>query len=144
MNVKAYLKERFVSGRTIGFYLALGAAVLFLISDIIFVAVDAGDRTFSYVTFALILVGAAIEIVSVFFDYKFLDFLPVVSCACYGVAFGMHLYLGLPTLSDRWNGVNFVGGNGDAVITFAILFGIGLVAALAACFMKRRRSVEEQ
>ena len=111
---------------------------------IIFVAVDAGDRTFSYVTFALILVGAAIEIVSVFFDYKFLDFLPVVSCACYGVAFGMHLYLGLSTLSDRWNGVNFVGGNGDAVITFAILFGIGLVAALAAGFMKRRRPVEEQ
>lgn len=144
MNVKAYLKERFVSGRTIGFYLALGAAVLFLISDIIFVAVDAGDRTFSYVTFALILVGAAIEIVSVFFDYKFLDFLPVVSCACYGIAFGMHLYLGLPTLSDRWNGVNFVGGNGDAVITFAILFGIGLVAALVACFMKRRRPADGQ
>lgn len=144
MSAIGYLKERFVSGRTAGFYIALGAAVLFIVSDIIFIAVDAGDRTFSYVTFALILAGAAIEIASAFFDYVFLDFLPVVSCICYGVAFGMHLYLGLPTLSDVWNGVNFVGGNAQAVITFAVLFGTGLLAALVACFMKRRRSVEEQ
>lgn len=131
--------EKFVKNKTVGFWLGLGASLALLITDIIFVAVDVKDRTFSFVTFALILVGAAVETAYFFFDFKFLDFMPLVSCLCFGVAVGMHWNLGLATLSDVWNGVNFVGGDPKAALGFGIVFAICTIAMIVSCFMKQRK-----
>lgn len=141
MSVKEYLKNRFVSGKTAGFYLSVAAALIMLISDIAYIASDFGDRTFSFITFAFVLAGVALEFAVVFADLRFGDVMSLLSCICYGTALGMHIYLGLPTLSDIWNGVNFVGGNADAVIAFSVTFGIGTVAAVAANFMKRSKQL---
>lgn len=133
------LYEKFVKDRTVGYWLALGAAIALLITDIIFIATDFGDRTFSLVTFLLILAGVAIEIVYVVLDMKVLDFLPVLSCVCYGVALGQHWNLGLATLSDVWNGVVFVGGNSTAALAFGIVFAVCTVAAIVSCFLKQKK-----
>lgn len=137
MMLKLY--ERFVKDRTVGYWLALAASVIMLVADIIFIATDLGDRTFSYITFVFVLLGVAIEVVYVAFDKKYLDFLPIISCVCYGVAVGQHWKLGLATLSDLWNGVNFVGGNYNAAIAFGVIFVVCTVAAIVSCFMKQKK-----
>lgn len=134
------LYAKFVKGRTIGYWLALGVAVVMLVADIVFLATDKGDRTFSFVTFLFILAGVAVEIVYVVADIRALDFLPAVSCICYGVALGQHWNLGLATLSDLWNGVTFVGGNYKAVLVFGIIFIIGTLISLVTCFMKQKKN----
>lgn len=121
--------------KSVGFYLTFSAAAAFVLLDIIFIACDGGDRTFSYLTFAMILVGAALSIAGLFLDFKFLDFMPLLGCACYGVAFAAHLKLALESLSDVWNGVNFVGGNATAGMTFAGLFLVLLCVSVVGCFL---------
>lgn len=132
MNIKQFFK-----GRTVGFYLSLGAGAVMLIADILFIALDFGDRTFSLVTFFAVLVGAAAAIAHALLPK--LEFLPLVSAALYGVGMGMHLYLGLPTLSDVVNEVNFVGGNPTMVIAFGIIFLLCLVCAVASCFLAQSK-----
>ena len=56
--------------RTIGFYIGLAAAAIAFVGAVLYVATDASDRTFSAAGFALMLVGAAVEIVVIFSDIK--------------------------------------------------------------------------
>jgi len=44
----------------------------------------------------------------------------------------------LPTASDVVNGVNFVGGNFMMFLIFGIIFLVGTVMAIIACFTKQR------
>ena len=64
---------------------------------------------------------------------------PLLSAVCFGCALSWHLYIGLPTLSDIWNGVNFIGGNAQAVITFGVFFAVAAVFGVASCFMNQRK-----
>lgn len=132
--------EKYVKNKTVGFWLGLGAACAMLVADILLIALDYGDITFSAITFSLIIVGAAIEIAYCFLDYKFLDFMPLLACACFGIALGAHWYLGLESLSDLWNGVNFIGGNQQAALGFGIVFAIGTVASIVSCFMNQKKN----
>lgn len=134
--------QKYVKNKTVGFWLGLGAAVALLLTDILFIALDFGDNTFSIVTFALILVGAAIEIAYFFLDFKFLDFLPLAACLCFGVAIGQHWQLGLETLSDVWNGVNFIGGNYRMAVGFGIVFVLGTITAIVSCFLGQRKEAK--
>jgi len=127
---------RFFKNRTVGFWIGLAAAFLMLIADIIFIITDYSDRTFSMVTFILILIGVAGEVLIIVKDFKFAPLLPSI---CFGVAMSIHLYLGLPTLSDVMNGVNFIGGDPNAVIVFGAIFLIGTFFAIASCFMKQSK-----
>ncbi|MEK3669825.1 MULTISPECIES: hypothetical protein [unclassified Paenibacillus] len=123
--------------RTSGFWIGFLAACLMLAANIAFIIFDYGDRTFSFVTFGLIIAGVLGELLVLVKTYSFAPLLPSI---CFGVALSMHLYLGFPTLSDVINGVNFIGGNPQAVIIFGIAFAIGTVASLVSCFMKQSRS----
>ena len=119
--MKEFLEKRF-KNRGAGFYLGFATSVLMLIFSIVYIA--------------LVLLGALIGMAYALIDVKLLDFLPVVSCVFYGVAFGQHLFLGLETLSDVWNDVNFIGGSPALAITFIVLFAVGTVASLVAAFLK--------
>jgi len=123
--------------RTLGFWIGFLAASLMLVANIVFIIVNHGDRTFSFITFGLIIVGVLGELLVLLKNYFFAPILPAVS---FGVALSMHFYLGFPTLSDVVNGVNFIGGNPQAVIVFGIAFAIGTIAALISSFMKQSRS----
>lgn len=137
--MKEFFVKRFAH-KPVGFYIGLGAAAVMLIANIVFVATDVGDRTFSGLTLAMNLVGVAIWIAYVLLDLKLLDFMPIIGCACYGVALGQHLLLTLESLSDVWNGVNFVGGNAMLALGFAIVFAICMICSIAACFMRDRKA----
>jgi len=127
---------RFFKNRTVGFWIGLLATCLMLITDIIFIITDYSDRTFSLVTFILILIGVAGEVLIIVKDFKFAPLLPSI---LFGVAMSIHFYIGLPTLSDKINGVNFIGGNPNAVIEFGVVFLIGTFLAIVSCFMKQSK-----
>lgn len=139
----------FLKEKSIRFYISSITSILAIIFDIIFIATTSQDRLFSIVTFLMILFGAIIqigyEVEDSIFHIKFLDFLPIIPTALYAVGFGQNLYLGLETLSDVWNKVNFVGGNPNFAITFIILFAIVLVAQIVSLFFtnEKKNSVIE-
>ena len=121
--------------RTIGFYIGLAAAAIAFVGAVLYVATDAADRTFSAAGFALMLVGAAAEIVVIFSDIKVA---PLVSALLYIVGFALTVNAALPSISDVWNGVHFIGGNATLGIIFSVTFFISAAAGIVACFMKER------
>lgn len=137
--MKSWLINVF-KGKKSGFYIALSSAVLILVFDILYIALDYGDKTFSVLTFALMLCGSIITIVYCFIGRGMLDFMPVVSCILYGFGFGQHLILALESLSDVWNQVNFVGGNAQMGAVFTALFFVPVAAAVVAAFMNEDKN----
>ena len=137
--MKEFLVSRF-KGRRAGFYIGFAAAALILASDIAYIAALSGDRNFSALVFALMLAGSLLMLVYSLLNIKLLDFIPALSCILYRVAFGQHLSLALESLSDVWNGVNFVGGNATLGAVFIGLFFVPMVAAIVAAFMREERA----
>lgn len=125
-------------GRTIWFWLACGAAAAALISDVVFIALAAGDESFSAVTFVFVLLAALVQAAYVFTRRP--AFLPAVSAACYAVGTGMHLYTGLPVLSDVVNQVTFVGGNAAYAVAFGAIFIACTVVSCITCFAEQNKT----
>lgn len=122
--------------RTVGYYLNLAAATLAIISAILLVAIDHGDRTCSYTAFALMLVGGLTFVAVMFID---LDILTVIPGVFYVLGFSFELSVELPSLSDVWNGVNFIGGNAYVGLAFTILFAVSAILAIVANFFNHRK-----
>lgn len=125
--------------RTVGYYINLAAAALAIISAILLVAVDSGDRTCSFIAFAMMLVGGISFVAVMFID---IDLLTVIPGLFYVLGFAFELSVTLPSLSDVWNGVNFIGGNAYAGLAFTILFLVSACLAIAANFMNHRKAAE--
>ena len=126
--------------RTVGFYIGLAAAVIALIGAILFVAIDGDDRTFTATGFALMLAGAVVEAVVIFADLKIV---PLISTGLYIGGFALTINAALPSLSDVWNGVTFIGGNATLGVIFSATFLICAVAGIVACFMNERRKTDD-
>lgn len=132
--------ERFFKDRSIGFYIAMGVALLALIVDILYVALDHADtaRTFTWVGFALVLVAFFSNALTIFTP---LSFAPIVPSLLYSVSFGVILKACLPSISDIWNGVNFIGGNGELGIVFSALFGVVAILGIVTCFLDMKKTI---
>lgn len=131
--------KRFFSDRTAGFWVGVTGAAIIFVSCVVFMATDISDRTFSWVTTLLLLAGCAFQLVNIFTNLRIA---PLGASVLFGVGTAVHLYVGLPTLSDIWNGVNFIGGNPTAVIVFGALFAAGMVLSMVSCFMEQRKATE--
>lgn len=108
------------------------AAGIALLGSVLYLLLDRGDRTFSWLAFGLALGGAAITLLPL---KTKLVFAPILPTALYAAAFGLVLRVALPSLSDVWNGVNFIGGNAVLGMTFAGAYLICGVLGCVACFM---------
>lgn len=112
---------------TKGRIILLAAAALALVGSVLYLILDNGDRTFSWLGFGLALGGVALTALPLFLDPAVL---PILPAAAYAAAFGIVLRAALPSLSDVWNGVNFIGGNAALGMIFS---GVYLAAAILAC-----------
>ncbi len=83
------------------------------------------------------IVGALSFLLVAFFDFKFLTLIP---CLLYIAGFCLSLQATLPSLSDVWNGVNFIGGNGLVSLPFTVCFGVSAILSIVSCFMKQYRN----
>ena len=125
------MKKTF-ENRTPGFYLSLAAAVIGLIGSVLYVVLDGSDRTFTVLGFSLALAGVVSTVLVVFTRLKFAVILPA---ALYAAAFGVVLRVAVPSLSDVWNKVNFIGGNAVMGCAFAGVFLLCSVFGCFSCFL---------
>lgn len=133
--------RRIFKDRTWNFYMSMCVAVLAIVAAVALIAADrtdtgALDRTFSLWAFIFVLVGAAVQLISALFDFAALPLFPVIF---YAVGTGLHVYTGIPTLTDIFTHVNFYGGNQWAVIVFGALFLLFAVLSAVNCFLEQRK-----
>ena len=123
--------RRFFENRSAGFVLSLAAAVIALAGAVLYLVLDGADRTFTPIGFALAAVGAVSTALVVFTRLKWAPLVPTV---LYAAAFGLVLRLAVPSLSDVWNKVNFIGGNAAMGMVFAGVFFLCALLGTVSCF----------
>ena len=133
-DIMNYIKNKLASKGVPGI-VAYALCLVSLIVDIVFIAVDVGDVTFSTGCFVCVLVGSLIGLADLFTDKTAGVFLLVASML-FSAGLAFHLYAGLPSLSDLMNNVNFIGGNQAAAIGFGIVFIVVTLALIVINFMK--------
>lgn len=106
------------------------AAMVAVVGSVLYYLLDGSDKTFTWLGVAFALVGA-ISTMLCFTKFKMASF---VTTAAYCTAFGMVLRVAVPSLSDVWNKVNFIGGNAVLGCLFAGVYLLCAVLAVAACF----------
>ena len=115
-----------------GRILLLAAAAIALIGCILYPVLDGADRTFSLLGLLLAALGAASTLLALLSD---LGFAPILPTALYAAAFGVVLRVAIPSLSDVWNHVNFIGGNAALGMTFAGVYLLAALLGVIACFV---------
>ncbi len=125
-----------------GLYLSLAAALAALVGAVAYIIVYQAtaapdvDRVFSWLTFGLMLAGAAITLAG---EALRLPFTPILGGACFAVALANHLVETAYPLADVLTGVPFFGGNPVLAIIFCVAFGAAAVLNVAGAFMPHRK-----
>ena len=118
--------------RGLGFYMNLIAGATALLGAVLYIVLDGTDKTFTFIGFALALAGAGSAALTVVTRREFAAFVPT---AFYAAAFGVVLRVAVPSLSDVWNKVNFIGGNAAMGMAFAGVFFLCAVLGVVSCFV---------
>lgn len=126
-NQKSKLKSKTLFEKVLYILLLIG-----MIASVVFAVLDAGDVTFSVYCVICIIAGSLIGLVDVFLS---LEVLLWIASLLYAAGFGFHLYAALPSISDLWNHVNFIGGNQSLAITFGSIFAAIMLALLVSNFV---------
>ena len=106
------------------------AAMVAIVGSVLYYLLDGSDKTFTWLGVVFALVGA-ISTMLCFTKFKMASF---ATTTAYCAAFGLVLRVAVPSLSDVWNKVNFVGGNAVLGCLFAGVYLLCAVLAVAACF----------
>ena len=133
--------KKLFENRQAGFWISLAAAVLALASGILYIILDGTDRTFSLVCLILMLCGAALTVLII--RNRFSLAALFTSC-CYSAGFALALRQTLPSVSDVWNKVNFIGGNALMGSIFSGVFLLCAVLSVVACFSGTDRRGNEK
>ena len=134
--MKEYFNKKPFKDRTIGFWIGLGTAALAIVSAILFIALDYGDKSFSVQAFALMLVGGLTFAAVMFTNFRTAALIPAILDV---IGFGYSLDYTLPPLSDVWNGVNFIGGNAMMGLAFCIIFLVCAILGIVTNFMNLKK-----
>lgn len=110
--------------------------MLLFIADIAFFALNGKDQTFTIGCFIAVIAAFVFGIIGLITGFDCARWFTIVTL---GIANAFHWYKGLPSLSDWWNGVNFIGGNQEAVIAFGSILVLVTVIAIIVNFTEERR-----
>lgn len=114
----------------------LTAAGLFSAGTLVYYLIQSNhDACFQVSILVLLAVGMVGEIASLFVK---VDFIPMLASSCIGVALGLMVYYALPTFSDLWNNVNFIGGNAFAYFMYLGLLLLSFVLSVIPCFLSEK------
>lgn len=114
-----------------GFWIQNAAAAVAIVGSIYYVIQSNIDQCFNPLFFILMLIGVVCVVMQ--FLIRF-DFLTVLAGISWGVSLGVMVNNMLPSMSDVWNGVNFIGGNLTAYIVYTVFAFICAVLGIIACF----------
>jgi hypothetical protein len=132
-NTKKARKGKIRQRKTVVFYIGLLVALFAILSGLAYYFYDYGDKTFADLATIHMVVGGLLYIGLVGFT-RF-KFAPMVPAAMYIVGFAEALAATLPSLSDVWNGVNFIGGFAYMGLFFTIQFAVCAVLSIVGAFM---------
>lgn len=125
-----------IADRGVGFWISIAAGIISLLGSILYLVLDGADKTFTPLGFGLAL-GGAVATVLVLTRFRIA---PLISSVLYAAAFGVTLRVALPSLSDVWNKVNFIGGNATSGMTFSAVYLLCGLLSCVACFMGQTKS----
>ena len=128
-----------LKNRKATFWIELAAAVVAFAGSIYYIIQSNIDECFNVLFFIAMMVGVVAVILNCFFR---LNFLLVIAGCLWGASFGVSVYSMLPTLSDVWNGVNFIGGNLAAYCAYTIISALCAIGGIVVCFIGADKSVE--
>ena len=132
-RLKEYLKDK-----NLWFYIETAAALLALVTSIYYVVQSNADNCFNIAVFLLLLAGIAAVTVGCFLDFEFIK---LIAGAAWGTALGIIIHDMMPTLSDVWNGINFIGGNLTAYVTYTVLIGVTALIGIVCGFFGHRKTI---
>ena len=137
INVKQML-----SSKRVFQLISYGLLLVGLVADIVFIAADYGDTTFTVGCFVCALVGSVIGLSDFFRSFDGIALW--LASLLYLAAFAFHMSATLPSLSDLWNGVNFIGGNQYLAIAFAVIFGVIAIALVVFNFFRSEKKAPSE
>lgn len=108
----------------------LAAAVVAVVGSALYLLLDGADKTFTWLGFGFALAGAASTVLC----FTKFQPAPFVTAVLYSAAFGFVLRVAVPSLSDVWNQVNFIGGNAAMGMSFSVVYLLCAVLAVVSCF----------
>lgn len=108
----------------------LAAAAVAVIGSVLYYLLDGGDKTFTWLGVGFALAGA----VSTALCFTRFDLAGFVTAVLYSASFGFVLRVAIPSLSDVWNKVNFIGGNAVMGMIFSGMYLLCAVLSVLACF----------
>ncbi len=124
--------KRFFTDRSIGFYVGL-SSVVFALATIIAGLIQPGfaQKSFDWLVILFLGLGIAAQIATIFLRTKFASLMPI---PFYAIAIGIIAHHGAPIVMDLIHKINFLNGNGRAVIVYAVLTLLCCIAAIIPCF----------
>lgn len=129
--------SKLFQNRTLKDYLEFAALLILLVADILYILLDAGDKTYSMTAFFLVLAGTCLGLMLL--ALRINDFM-IVPALMLAAAAGIQTYISLPTISDIWNHVVYIGGNQtNAVLFLALFIGGTLALTIAGFFPEKER-----
>lgn len=131
------MTERLFKGKSVWDYMCLAAVLPALVMLVYYCIQSNADGCFEVSILLLLLAGIILELVNAF--YKF-DLLPMLAAVAFGVAAGLMLYYALPTFSDIWNNVNFIGGNAGAYFAYLSILMATFIVSAMPCFLIGRKA----
>lgn len=106
------------------------AAIVAVIGSVAYYLLDGSDKTFTWYGVGFAVAGAVSTILCLT-KFKMAGF---ATAAFYCAAFGFVLRVAIPSLSDVWNKVNFIGGNAAMGMTFSVVYLVCALLAVVSCF----------
>lgn len=139
---KSELLFCFKQKRTVVYYLGIAIALFAILSGLSYYFYDYGDKTFADEAVVLMVLGGVLYLLLV--TLLPFQFVPMIPAILYTAAFGYALTATLPSLSDVWNGVNFIGGFAFMGLFYTIRFFLCAVFSIVSCFFSYRKPKREK
>lgn len=127
----------FLKGKSVWDYISLAAILPAAVMLVYYCIQSNADGCFELSIVLLLVVGIVLELG--YFFVRF-DFLPMLAAVMFGVAAGLMLYYALPTFSDIWNNVNFIGGNAGAYFAYLGILAATFAVSAVPCFLIGKKS----
>ena len=126
-----------LKNKTVWFYVG-ASSVIFALTTIIWGLVQPGfaRKTFDTLVIVFLALGIAAEIANTFLNFKFMPIIPVLF---YAAGFGCVAYHGAPIIMDVINKINFLDGNGTAVIGYIVCTALACVLSTLSCFFEQTK-----
>ena len=125
--------NKIFSSRSAGDFFRLIVSLAVFVSAVLYIILDSGDKTFSMTVFILALAGGILGLA--LWLLRVNDLGPIAAFVMAAAA-GLQTYVSLPTISDIWNHVVYIGGNQLYAVLFLALFIVCALLYSIAGFMK--------